>query len=125
MKPYNVHFYMPRLSAADLLALMEWGGTLLSSRAEHDRTGLVPFAGWLRGVAVAELERRQGDDLIESTLPRLPLDELSMAELSSANMYLFCLSRETESQAIGEFADAILDVVVSAILAHSEDKERA
>ena len=125
MKPYNVHFYMPRLSAADLLALMEWGGTLLSSRTGHDRTGLVPFAGWFRGVAVAELERRQEGDLIESTLPSLPLDKLSLAELSYANMYLYCLSRETESQAIGEFADAILDVVVAAILAHSEDKERA
>ena len=121
MKPYNVYFYLPRLSLSDLRTLMQWGGLAVQGR---DRATLVPFANWLRGAAVAELERRQDSELIESVLPRLPLDKLSLAQLSHANMYLFCLSRETESQAIGEFADAILEVVVAAILAHSTEKER-
>ena len=102
---------------------MDWGGRTVQG---PDRATLVPFANWLRSVAVAELERRQEREfeLIETDMPCLPLDKLSLAQLSHANMYLFCLSRETESQAIGEFADAILEVVVAAILAHSTEKER-
>lgn len=122
MKPYIVHFYLPRLSHADLLALVKWGGLVVQG---FDRTTLVPFANWLRGIAVAEMERRQSNELIETKLPWLPLDKLTLAQLSHANMHLFCLSQETESQAIGEFADAILEVVVAAILAHSKEKERA
>ena len=66
MKPFVVQFYLPRLSAADLLWLLEWTGRALQGKR---RVTLVKFKKWLRGVVCTEMDRRQSEDLLETDMP--------------------------------------------------------
>lgn len=112
-----VNFYLPRLSAADLLWLLEWTGRAVQGKR---RITLVKFTKWLRGIVATEMDRRQSEDLLETDMPWIPLQDWSPKQIGHALLHLFCLSRETDSQAIGEFCDAILDVVVAANFYHAE-----
>mgnify|MGYP001354691837 CR=1 FL=1 len=112
-----VEFYLPRLSAADLLWLLEWTGRALQGKR---RVTLVKFTKWLRGIVATEMDRRQSEDLLETDMPWIPLQDWSPKQIGHALLVLFCLSRETDSQPIGEFCDAILDVVVAANFHHTE-----
>ena len=66
MKPFVVQFYLPRLSAADLLWLLEWTGRALQGKR---RVTLVKFKKWLRGCVCTEMDRRQSEDLLETDMP--------------------------------------------------------
>ena len=66
MKPFVVQFYLPRLSAADLLWLLEWTGRALQGKR---RVTLVKFKKWLRGFLGTEMDRRQSEDLLETDMP--------------------------------------------------------
>ena len=120
MRACLVQFYLPRLSDGDLVWLMTWPGVAVR---KPGRVTLVGFAKWLLGVVTAELDRRRSTDLIETELPWLPLDQWTPQQVGHALLALFAMSRETDSQPIGEFADAILDVVVAANFAHTLPKD--
>ena len=115
-------FYPPLLTSGDLLHLLEWTGLALQGPR---RTALVPFCNWLRGFAVAEMDRRQAAEPIETAMPVLPLDKLTPETIAHANMSLHCVAQETESHRIGELAAALLDVVTAANLAHARTRKDA
>ena len=113
-------FYPPLLTNGDLLTLMTWSGLVLQ---RPNRVDLVPFCNWLRGFAVTELERRQTDEIIETDMPVLPLDQFTPQTIAHIALQMHCTSKETESENIGEFADALLDVVTAANLAHATSRK--
>ena len=113
-------FYPPLLTNGDLLTLMTWSGLVLQ---RPNRVDLVPFCNWLRGFAVTELERRQTDEIIETDMPVLPLDQFTPQTIAHIALQMHCTSKETDSENIGEFADALLDVVTAANLAHATSRK--
>ena len=120
MKPWPVMFYPPLLTNGDLHTLMTWSGLVLQ---RPSRVDLVPFCKWLREFVVTELERRQSDEIIETSMPVLPLDRFSPQTIAHVAIQMHCTSKETESENIGEFADALLDVVTVANLLHTETRK--
>ena len=113
-------FYPPLLTNGDLHLLMTWSGLVLQ---RPNRVDLAPFCKWLRGFAVTELERRQSDEIIETSMPVLPLDQFTPQTIAHIALQMHCTSKETESENIGEFADALLDVVTAANLAHATSRK--
>ena len=120
MRPWPVMFYPPLLTNGDLHTLMTWSGLVLQ---RPNRVALVPFCKWLREFVVTELERRQSDEIIETSMPVLPLDRFSPQTIAHVAIQMHCTSKETESENIGEFADALLDVVTVANLLHTETRK--
>ena len=112
--------YPPLLTNGDLHRLLTWSGLALQ---RPNRVDLGPFCKWLREFVVTELERRQSDDVIETSMPVLPLDQFSPQTIAHIALQMHCTNQETESENIGEFADALLDVVTAANLAHATRKE--
>ena len=113
-------FYPPLLTNGDLHRLLTWSGLALQ---RPNRVDLVPFCNWLRGFAVTELERRQSDEILETDMPVLPLDQFTPQTIAHIALQMHCTSKETESENIGEFADALLDVVTAANLAHATSRK--
>ena len=113
-------FYPPLLTDHDLWELLKWSVLAVRNSA---RPTLVPFCRWLRRFVLKETDRRKAEEPIEADMPVLPLDELSPQTIAHMALTLHCMCQETESEYIGEFADALLDVVTAANLAHATSRK--